>query len=115
MLLPDEVKENERVFKLFVKFTLWTFIFIILIFVFIWQSIITAEFEYKIQQAEKRLTVFQKENTQLETEISFLSSPERIGKIAETELGLVPVDHEKIIWIDCNRKKDKNLFSKKIR
>ncbi|MBU1077670.1 MAG: cell division protein FtsL [Spirochaetes bacterium] len=100
MLLKEEEKENKDVFKVFIQFTLWTFLFIALIFIYIWQSIATSDLEYKLNRMDKRIKVLSKEQQKLETEISFLSSPERIGEIAEKQLKLVPVRQEDIIWID---------------
>lgn len=102
MLLETETKENKDVFKIFVRFTLWTFLFIILIFIYIWQSIAISDLEYKLKRMEKHITVLSKEKQKMITEISFLSSPERIGKIAEKKLKLVPVKQDDIIWIDHN-------------
>lgn len=100
MLLEEEVKENRDVFKVFLQFTLWTFIFILLVFVYIWQNIIISDFEYKIKTMEKQIKVLSKEKQEMETEISFLGSPRRIGEIAEKKLKLIPVHQEDIIWID---------------
>ena len=48
MLLPAEVRENSQVFKVFIKYALWSFIFILLIFFFVWQNIEVADLKYKI-------------------------------------------------------------------
>jgi len=101
MLLPDEVQENRNVFKVFINYTLWTFLFVFLIFIYIWQSIIVSDMEYRIKSMEKEVISLSKENQKMETEISFLSSAERIRKMAE-RMKLVPVKQEDIIWIDCN-------------
>jgi len=100
MLLKEEEKENKDVFKVFIQFTLWTFLFIALVFIYIWQSIAISDLEYKLKRMDKKISVLSKEKQKLETEISFLSSPDRIGKIAENKLKLVPVRQEDIIWID---------------
>jgi len=102
MLLPDEVRENRSVFRIFINYTLWTFLFIFLIFVYIWQSIIVSDMEYEIKNMEKKIVSLSKERQEMETEISFLSSSERLGKIAEENLKLVQVNQEDIVWIDCN-------------
>lgn len=102
MLLPDEVKENKNVFNVFIKYTLWSFLVVFLLFIYIWQSIIVSDFEYNIKKMENRIAQLSKERQKMETEISFLSAPERLGKIAEENLKLVHVQQEDIIWIDCN-------------
>ena len=112
MLLPEEVKENKNVFKVFINYTLWTFLIIFLLFVYIWQSIIVSDREDKIRKMEKQIIQFSKEKQKMETEISFLSSPQRIGKIAETEMKLVQLDQEDIIWINCKYNNSKKLAKK---
>ncbi len=101
MLLPDEVKENKSVLKIFFNYTLWTFLVIFLLLVYIWQSIIVSDYENRIRKMDKKIVLLSKENRTMETEISFLSSPERIGKIAEKDMKLVQLDQKDIIWIDC--------------
>lgn len=113
MLLPGEVRENSQVWKVFIKYALWSFLFILLIFVFVWQNIVVADLEYKIIKTKSNLSALQKENQKLEIEVSFLSSPERIGSIAEKELKLIPVNGQDIVWINCNKNNDKAMFSRK--
>ena len=113
MLLPDEVKENRNVFKVFCNYALWSFLFIFLIFIYIWQSIIVSDLEYNIKNMEKKIILLSKDNKKMETEVSFLSSAERIKGIAENKLKLIPVNQEDIIWIDCNYDNKKLVKAKK--
>ncbi len=113
MLLLEENKENRDVFKVFLRFTLWTFLFISLIFVYIWQSIAISDLEYKLKKMDRQIKILTKERKEIETEISFLSSPERVGELAEKRLKLVPVKQEDIIWIDYNNQSKQ--YTKKIK
>ena len=87
MLLPDEIRENRDVFKVFFKYTLWTFLVIFLLFICIWQSILISDKEYSLKQMEKQINLLIKQQEKLKTEVSFLSSPERLGRIARKKLG----------------------------
>lgn len=100
MLLPDEIRENRDVFRTFFAFAQWAFLFILLLFLYISQSISVSDSLYNLKRMEREIAELEKENVKLETEISFLSSPERIGRIAEKELKLGLVKQEDIIWID---------------
>lgn len=100
MLLPDEIRENRDVFRTFLTFAQWAFLFILLLFLYISQSISVSDSLYSLKRMEEEIAELQKENVKLETEISFLSAPERIGRIAEKELKLGLVKQEDIIWID---------------
>ncbi len=113
MLLPDEVKENRSVFKVFFNYTLWTFLFVFLIFIYVWQSIVVSDMEYEIKNMERKIIELSKEKKKMETEVSFLSSAERIKEIAEKKLELVPVSQEDITWIDCNYDDKKIVKAKK--
>ncbi len=104
MLFSQDFKDNKDVYRVFFRYLLWTFLFLSLIFMYIWQNIQVAGLEYKARKLEKELYVLKMKNKKLETEVSFLSSPERIGEIAVKKLGLVPVRDEDIIWIASNEK-----------
>ncbi|MDD5066581.1 MAG: hypothetical protein PHF84_05995 [bacterium] len=108
MLLPDEIRENRNVFRAFLNYSLWAFLFILLLFLYISQSISVSDSKYHLKRMEMELSELQKEKIKLETEISFLSSPERIGGIAEKELKLNLVRQEDIIWIDDTASRDKD-------
>ncbi len=107
MLLSNEISENRDVFKTFIKYGLWCLLFIVLIVIYIWQNIIVADMEYNLKKMETHLMNLQKEHNKLETEITFLGSPERIGMIAEKELKLELVKQEDIIWIEDKKQQTK--------
>lgn len=99
MAVQHDFKDNKDVYKIFLKYLLWTFCFLLLIFIYSWQNIKVADMEYRLKKLEDKLYNLKMENKKLETEVSFLSSPERIGKLAVDKLGLVPVNGNNIIWI----------------
>ncbi len=99
MFFGEDFKENKDVYRIFFRYLLWTLLFLCLTFMYMWQNIKVADLEYKARKLEKEMIILKRQKKKLETEISFLSSPERIGEIAVKRLGLVPVQERDIIWI----------------
>ncbi|MBN1897911.1 MAG: hypothetical protein JW827_03970 [Spirochaetes bacterium] len=103
MFFNKKIKDNRDVYRVFFKYLLWTVLFLCLILMIMWQNIHVADLEYKVRKLEKEMLTVSQENKKLQTEFSFLSSPERIGNISK-KMGLVPVREEDIIWIASNEK-----------
>lgn len=103
MLLPAENDENRDVFRKIINYAQGSILFILLIVIYIWQNITVADLEYNLKRMEDHVIQLQKEQNKLETEITFLNSPERIGQIAEKELNLVLIKPEEIIWIETTK------------
>lgn len=100
MLLEKEFKENQVVLRLFLRYMIWIIVTGTLIFIYVYQSISIAEMEFKINKLENRATKLITRKKKLETEVSFLASPKRIGRIAVQKLKLISIKNEDIIWIE---------------
>lgn len=59
----------------------------------------------EIKDLEKKQTVLVEENKKLITDISLLSSAQRIGKIAEEELGMHKAEREEVVRVEMTQKK----------
>ena len=103
-MYKDE-KENRGVLNLFITYLLWTIIIIGAIFGYVYQSIKVADMEFLIKRMNRRVMELENVHSKLMTERVYLSSPERIGRLAENKLGLVPVSDKDIIWIKVDNSK----------
>ncbi|MCR5613170.1 cell division protein FtsL [Treponema sp.] len=61
--------------------------------------------EREVHELEKRQVQLVEENKKLITDISLLSSAQRIGNIAENELGMHKAESEEIIRVEMKNKK----------
>ncbi len=59
----------------------------------------------EVKALEKKQVELVEENKRLITDISLLSSGERIGKIAEEELGMHKAESEEIVRVEMKNKK----------
>jgi len=109
MLFKEHDKENSDVYRTFFSYLVWTLLFVGLILVYMWQNINVADLEYKYRKLNEQVRILEKEHKELETEVTYLSTPERIGKIATERLGLVPINEDDIIWIASE--KDRRVVS----
>ncbi len=96
--------ENRDVFNVFLNYLLWIVLFFGVVFGYVYQSIKVADMEFMMKQLNKQIAVLENKKKQLETEAVFLSSPERIGKYAETKLKLVTVNDSDIVWINVPKR-----------
>jgi len=110
MEVEPEFKDNKDVYRIFFIYLIWALYFFILIFIYSWQNIEVADLEYKIRKMENNLKILKMENKKLETEVSYLQSPQRIVKLAKERLKFVPINDDDIIWIEV--KESKKEFAK---
>lgn len=61
--------------------------------------------ERDVKALEKKQTQLVEENKKLITDISLLSSAQRIGNIAENELGMHKAETEEIVRVEMTQKK----------
>lgn len=115
MAFEPEFKDNKDVYRIFFKYLIWVLYFFVILFLYSWQNIEVADLEYKIKKLEENLKYLKMENKKLDTEVTYLMSPERIEKIATGELKLVPLKEEDIIWITAKEERqiEKDLIKKK--
>ncbi len=77
---------------------------IIILFVFfianIWITTLYLDSTYKFNKALKKNIILKKENEKLKAEVKFLSSPERIIKIAKNKLKMRFVKNNEVIVVD---------------
>ncbi len=103
-MVIKEKKENRDVFNVLLNYMFWIILFFGIIFGYVYQSIKVADMEFLMKNLNRQIAVLENKKKQLETEAIFLSSPERIGRYAETKLNLTTVNDEDIVWISVKRK-----------
>lgn len=89
------------------KFILYIIVFLLPLMVFanVWQSFRYNALKNEIAGLENAQKEWLEKNRKIINGIAFLSSPQRIEKIAEEELGLEHVDGKKIIRIRFSKDK----------
>ncbi len=93
------VRRNLRDMRFFYTAALTSFAVVIAIFAFLWSRLTVVNTGYEISRANSVRSALSEQNKRLRIEFMKLKSPERIERIASTELDLVHPTGEQIIKI----------------
>ncbi len=71
---------------------------------YVWQRVDLVRVGYDIQQLKARQTVLQRENHELRVKVSALTSPERIARLASTQLNMRQPQPGEVVLVSLNPK-----------
>ncbi len=93
------IRRNPRDMRFLYAAVLSSFVVVTLVFAFLWTRVTVVNMGYGISQANASRAALTDQNKRLRIELLKLKSPERIERIATTELDLVHPTGEQIINI----------------
>lgn len=69
------------------------------VLVYVWERVEIVRVGYQIERLKAKRVVLQREHDELQVKLSALSAPERLARVANERLGLVPPRHGQVVMV----------------
>jgi len=103
MIIDKSSESNKKVFQKILSFSVGIFVIGLLIVLYVLQNIAGVNEKITLMHLEKEKNALLKEQQELKINIEFLTSPERLGKIAKEKFNMQSLSGDKIYIVKLKK------------